>query len=1508
MNSTAADSMRNPWLGLNAFTENLQEYFHGREAETDELFRRVKRKPLTVLFGQSGLGKTSLLMAGLFPRLRQDRFLPVAVRLDYSADAPALAKQAKVELARAIAAADLPALLPASPGETLWEYFHRRDRELHSADGRRINVVLVFDQFEELFTLGKLAGKVDSRKADFLTELADLVENRLPVALAERCEADEALAEQFDFERDELRVLLSLREDFLPHLESLRPDLPAVAENRMRLTRMNGEQALQAVLGPGRDIVSPEVGLQIVRFVAGGQAVDDAPGPDADEFAGLEIEPALLSLFCRELNDRRIAQTLPQITSDLLAGSRAHILEDFYERCVADQPPAVRDFVEDELLTESGYRESMALERARRALAQRGAPADAIDTLVGRRLLHIEERLHVQRIELTHDLLVDVVKSSRTRRQQREAARRGLRQWVREHRALVGAVVAGLAAMVAAIAIAVALFVANAWRHERAAREDAEQKEAQVETARQEAETQRAEADILRAFAEKQRTLAQRLQYASDINLAYQAFQENRPFRMRELLMPHEGVGKPHSFEWNYLWQLCQAKVVLGPPHKGPTRAVIFSPDGRRAASCGADGAVNIFDAATGQELVTPLGHQKTCNALAYSPDGKMLASAAIDDTVKVWDANTGEQLYVVHDADGTINGVAFSPDGRLLALAGTDNVVIVCDALTGNVQKRLTGHSDSVRGVAFSPDSKTLASCSDDKTVKLWDVAAGQITKTLTGHTGATFAVAFSPDGKLLATSDDTNFTIILWDLATFKQVRQFNTEHILQITAVGFSPDGRQIVSTSADGTARIRDLGSDKPGTVLYGPGGLLFGGSMSPDGTRLALGGDDGSVQIWDLTVDNFTQVRVWTVEKNSGLFLAQSPSGDRLAQGGPNGEVSLWDPTTGKKVQTLSGLTDGIEGVAFSPDGKWLAAGGDGKVAAIWDLASGKKLREFREHEAAILPVAYDPQGRFVATGDHNGVIKIWDPRDARVLASFEHPGRLSLDGLAFSSDGRRLASAGAAKQLVLWDTATWQVVRVWSGYGQGLNGVAYSPDNHRVATALTDGAVVVQDDRQDDPVFTLRGHNGRAIGLAFSPDGQELVCGGYDDTIPVWDLTTGQTLITLVDALGTSLVFNPDGSRLAAGSSGGVEIWYAANNAGALQPAGRWLSWYRTQVQDAEKAKQWFALAFYCSQLIKADPSGEAKYRRTRAWAAYHQKDWHQVIADLTQAMKLSDPTESDLFYRGWAYFDLDQYDPADADMTQALKMDPKDDSAWGTRGEIRADQRRWADAVADYTKSLELSDKEEVNWRLRGVARAELGQWDQAASDFAAALDRAPTSRTDLGNSVIVQLGRGDLPAYRLACARMYDRLSYTDEPENWNSTAWDCSLDPTDNVPPAQLVSLMDKAVAAQPKEYAFLNTRGAVLYRAGRYDDAIHQLNDAVAIHGHGGSFEDLVYLAMSQFRLGHADEARDALKRAVAFYEQGLTAQGPNARPADWSTRIEWQTLRTEAERMIPSSKP
>jgi tetratricopeptide (TPR) repeat protein len=476
----------NPWLGLASFTEETRAYFFGREEEIAELARRVQRKLLTVLFGQSGLGKTSILRAGLVPRLRGQGYCPVYVRIDYAREAPEPAVQIKEAIRRAARrSGEWTQAGVAVEGESLWEYLHHRDDVLKDEFGKPLIPLLIFDQFEEIFTLAQGDEFGRARAARFIADLADLVENRAPKELEAKLERDDSAAERFDFARSDYRVLIALREDYLAPLEGLKTSMPSITQNRLRLAPMNGTQALSAVMRPGGALVSDEVAAAIVRFVAGGA-----------EIANAEVEPSLLSLICRELNDKRVAQGKPEISLDLLAGSHATILAEFYERALGDQPAAVRRIIEDELLTESGFRENVAEERLVSSFAAAGAAPGTLATLVNRRLLRIEERLDVRRVELTHDVLCGVVKASRDLRQEREARDR-TEKLLQDQRAselaarqaLVRArkVAAGCAVLALAAVVALGFAFVSAQRARRA-EQNAQEIRAAAEAARGQAE------------------------------------------------------------------------------------------------------------------------------------------------------------------------------------------------------------------------------------------------------------------------------------------------------------------------------------------------------------------------------------------------------------------------------------------------------------------------------------------------------------------------------------------------------------------------------------------------------------------------------------------------------------------------------------------------------------------------------------------------------------------------------------------------------------------------------------------------------------------------------------------------------------------------------------------------------------------------------------------------------------------------------------------------------------
>jgi hypothetical protein len=404
--STSAPSLtaaQNPWPGLFWYTEEQAHLFFGREAETQELLRLIQRETLTVLFGRSGLGKTSLLRAGVFPRLRQQGFFPVVLRLDYSPRAASPVEQVKAltEAAARDSGIDIESAQDSLQTETLWEFFHR----VHFWGPRndRLAPVLVFDQFEEIFTMG------NRRREDteIFEQLADLAENRIPAVVRQRAEASgERLA--FEAGTPNYKIVLSLREDFVWRLDTLRPILPAILRNRFALGPLDAARGLEIVRNAGKQWVTDEVAQDVIAAV-----ISSRRGEGLDS-AAEEVEPAYLNVMCNELFERMVATGQTHITRELVAAEKGGILESLYERSLGGLDDSVRRFVEEYLVTPAGFRATLPVEEARR---EHISDAD-LQKLVDRRLLRFEDRLGTQHVELAHDLLTGLVEKSRKRREQ----------------------------------------------------------------------------------------------------------------------------------------------------------------------------------------------------------------------------------------------------------------------------------------------------------------------------------------------------------------------------------------------------------------------------------------------------------------------------------------------------------------------------------------------------------------------------------------------------------------------------------------------------------------------------------------------------------------------------------------------------------------------------------------------------------------------------------------------------------------------------------------------------------------------------------------------------------------------------------------------------------------------------------------------------------------------------------------------------------------------------------
>jgi WD40 repeat protein len=1031
----------NPWPGLESFEENARDYFHGREAEAEDLLRRVTDAPLTVLFGKSGLGKTSLLKAGLFPRLREKHFLPIHVRLDIRPEAPGLIEQLRDGLLAEIARERVDAP-PFAAGETLWEYLHRADLELWNEQNYPLTPVLVLDQFEEVFTLGeRLSEKVERFKSD----LGDLAENRIPSALASRLAVAPAAAQGLDLRRMAYQLVVTLREDFLPHLEGWRAAVPSLGRVRVRLLPMRPEQALSAVYDTAPHLMDDRLARRIVAFVA---AAAQGEGAEQQPFDGGEIEPALLSLFCRGLNERRKRQGSDRFDEQLLEGAQQSIIADYYRSCIEGLPDSVSRFIESDLITEKGFRNSYAKDDAVPAFLTE----EQLDRLINRRLLRVEERYGTARIELTHDLLTRAVMADRDRRRvedektalarRADEERQKLAMQARTQRrrlavmavvALVCLVFGGFAAwewwsavnakeasdtakkIAVAARISATTAQANAIREKKTAElatGNARRAEIIARSAESFAQTQAtmAKESAAKELVARGNSEARRMETEARL-----VFDDSGETLAKATLLSVASVRHARTVEGQIsltkflglfprapLWQRSVAQPAANLTHR--QRALAVSPDGARVAVVNERGPVQILDAHTGHSLRSfDVPQTMGMQVLAFSPNGAFLVLGC-GPKACILDATSGQLLARLPSGEAShgemVWSVSFSPDGKLLAIASyASDDVLVYDVATWHTTATIRPGAGNVISVAFSPRGEWLAT-GDGGTLQLWRVGY-YATPVARASTSIVWSIAFQPDGfgLITATQDLQAWHIFSDNENTFRlearAKRPSRSHTVLPVSG----RDRPCFVVAAADA---VRLLCDEPLKEVLLIPVSSAAA-AVSSDGRWLFNEQEDGMLAAWPLDAGS-DALRIGLGAPIGSMTAADQH--DWLAAGMDNGEVAIvgLDPWRERRRLRLP-VQAPVDRVTASADGRWIAVA-QGASLHVFDASSWREVAS-TTYGKNVAEAAFDTSGGwlFAVTGT---TVVVWQSGGWRERHRLEHDGKVEI--IRVSPNGRKLAT------------------------------------------------------------------------------------------------------------------------------------------------------------------------------------------------------------------------------------------------------------------------------------------------------------------------------------------------------------------------------------------------------------------------------------------------------------------------------------------------------------------
>jgi len=1136
---TRAEQLVNPYKGLRAFDETDAADFFGRQAVVDEMLARLARNDLrgrlVLVVAGSGTGKSSVVRAGLLPRIRRGdvgdsaRWY-VTTMLPGGAPFKELA-----ESLRRVAVADINGLTDelAAPGGI--------DRVLRRLLPDAGQLLLVIDQLEELFTL-----TAEREQRAFVDRLMDAV-----TAPDSR-----------------LRVVATLRADFYDRPLAFQGLGPAVQESTVTVPAMSPAELEAAIVEPAARAGRRVEGALVAELVS---AVGDEPGAlPSLQFALYELAEAC---------DRDLTLAAYRQLGGV-QGAIAARAESLY--CSLDDPEreVVRGLFEQLVVIEADA------EPTRRPVSRTdvtGSPSVAaidpvIDGLIDR---WIEARLltgdrdpqtRVPTVEVAHEALL------------REWPR--LRAWIEEDRDELtvlghlrdsavswvavdrdpGAVYRG-ARLQAALDVAERRpqLLSRATREfldeSRVAR-DRELQDRVDQLTRQArsnrrlriqlvaiaialvvalaggfvAVRQRREADLQRRVA-----TARELAAAADANLSDDP-QLSILLALQAINASRKGDGTVLTEATDALHgAITSSRIVREFPHLGGS--LDWSPDGRVFVTEGPEdsGLIAIRDASTGEVVRSWHGHDVDINDVVFGPDGT-LATAGDDGALRVWKTATGSLVdeFAIPDS-GSVWSPAISPDGSKVAAAWVDqSAVRVYDIASGKQLAQVA--SPHPFGVSFNNDGSLVAFGDETGPVTtIAEAATGKVIEKLGSGDGSIWDVAFSPDGtRVASTGADTNVRI--WDVASGDLLDTIAAHHG-GVENLDWSDDGTRLATASDDGTARVFDVGNGAGRQLVSVADAETREGiqsvAFSPDGNRIMTG--DGSM----------TAVKIWDVSPEAGaewlsVAIAPASPGGGFVDGGRavvasdgNGTAAAWQLASGKQVRRFvpsAPRGEGRGGVALSADGSAVAASGDpGYPVVAWDTTTGAQLFTYSPGDSdMVMGLQWSPDGQRLAVAETpagGGRITILD-RSCNVVATLRNDANVFTDAMAFTPDDRLLvahlirdALPGATR---IWDIATKRTIRylptsaqaitvdptgtwivtsgqpstdlvVWDAAGLKqirtistpavVMAIAYSPDGKRLAAAGIDGVVRVWDTATWTPRASLRGHSTFVRSVAFSPDG-----------------------------------------------------------------------------------------------------------------------------------------------------------------------------------------------------------------------------------------------------------------------------------------------------------------------------------------------------------------------------------------------------------------------------------
>ncbi|MCE2668650.1 MAG: WD40 repeat domain-containing protein [Microcystis sp. 49638_E5] len=1138
-----------PYLGLRKFEVDDKDRFFGRDNWIIELTDYLKQKNVLLLLGASGSGKSSLVQAGLIPKLKDNLGANKLVNLTFVPDVNPFEsfygcllanryKQSQAKLAQSV----------------------QEDTLIKVVEGLKNNSDLWFifiDQFEELFT------RTPKTERDiFIKSLVNLIEKN----------------------DSWVKIVMTMRADFLDKLSPY-PSLGKIHDQYSKmLTDMDESELRLAIAEPAaRNGVIFEKGL-INQIIA-----------DFYEQAGsLPLLQYTLDLLWQKnhIQERilniKIYQEIGGVT-----GALEKQADKIYSQFNEQQRKAAEEIFL-ELISLEG--EKAVSRRANKSsFEQEEMQREVLYQLIDNRLLVSKGEDGKATVEVAHEellrcwkVLQDLIREKEEIIVLRSRLYADAKQWddLQKQDAVKASSELWGGSKLAKIvefqknnslpnleAVAIEFIKASISQAER-------QKNEKIRTARIITAGSLVAVVISTGFG----LMAWKQTQQAELNLANaRGFSSLSLFdRGKELEAFVEAIKAGKTLQkqqasdtkvTNALQELLNRKSERNrlEGHGRYVHSVNFSPNGKTLVSGSDDKTIKLWNVETGQKLHTFEGHGGPVYSVNFSPDeGKTLVSGSDDKTIKLWNVETGQEIRTLKEHGGTVYSVNFSPDGKTLVSGSDDKTIKLWNVETGKEIRTLKGHKGPVYSVNFSRNGKTLVSGSGDKTIILWDVETGEKLHTFEGHNGPVYSVNFSHDGKTLV-SGSGDKTIKLWNVEKPQEIRTLKG-HNSRVRSVNFSPNGKTLVSGSWDNTIKLWNESTGQEILTLKGHEGPVWSVNFSPDeGKTLVSGSDDGTIKLWNVEI-------VQTLKGHDDLVnsVEFSPDeGKTLVSSSDDGTIKLWDVKTGEEIRTLKGNDYPVRSVNFSPDGNTLVSGSDDKTIILWDVKTGKKIHTFEEHNGLVRSVNFSPNGETLVSGSWDGTIKLWDVEKRQKIHTFEVHHRVR--SVNFSPDGKTLVSGSNDKTIKLWDVKTGKEIHTsyaFKGHEGPVRSVNFSPNGETLVSGSYDKTIKLWDVKTGKEIHTFEGHDGPVRSVNFSPNGKTLVSGSDDKTIKLWNVEKRQEIRTLHghNSRVRSVNFSPNGKTLVSGSwDNTIKLWKVETDSNLLNLdalMGRSCDWVRAYLHN----------------------------------------------------------------------------------------------------------------------------------------------------------------------------------------------------------------------------------------------------------------------------------------------------------------------------------------------------